>query len=62
MHSTFTHSFLFQKQTLDTEHRQIISDEARHLYQEEPDLFAAANKEFEGNSSINFHSKKISIK
>ena len=42
-------AFVFQKQMLDTDRRRAVSDEAKRLYREEPNLFEAANKEFRGN-------------
>ena len=39
-----------QKDELSQERRKVLSDEARRLYREEPDLFKAATKEFKGNS------------
>ena len=45
-------TFTFQKQTLDQDRHRAISDEAKHLHREEPNLFAAADKEFEGKLFI----------
>ena len=39
---------LFQKQELDEDRRKAISDEATRMYREEPDLYKAATKEYEG--------------
>ena len=39
----------FQKHVLTEDRRRAVSDEAKRLYQEEPNLFEAANKEFKGN-------------
>ena len=45
----------FQKEVLDDDRRRAVSDEAKRLYTEEPNLFAAANKEYEGNYLLNLH-------
>ena len=45
-------AFNFQKQTLNEDRRRAVSDEAKRLYGEEPNLFKAANKEFQGNYFI----------
>ena len=37
----------FQSQVLNEERRKAVSDEARRLYREEPNLFEAANRDFQ---------------
>ena len=53
--------FTFQKQTLDQDRHRAISDKAKHLLREEPNLFAAADKEFEGKLFIGLINHIISL-
>ena len=42
----------FQKEVLDEDRRRTVSDEAKRLYTQEPDLFAAGNKEYQGRLTL----------
>ena len=50
---------LFQKQELDDDRRKAISDKATRMYREEPDLFQAATKEYEGTENFFIYRKML---
>ena len=46
----YLHNHVLQKDELNQDRRKVLSDEARRLSQEEPDLFKTATREFQGIS------------
>ena len=48
VHSDANLRFHFQKEVLDEDRCRAVSDEAKCLYTQEPDLFATGNKEYQG--------------